>query len=37
LSCEMASRSQSLALSVHFVVPQLAQDSNLVFISPRLK
>jgi hypothetical protein len=37
LSFEMASRSQSFALSVHFVVPRLAQDSNLVFISPRLK
>ncbi len=31
---KMASRCQSLALSVHFVVPRLAQDSNLVFISP---
>jgi hypothetical protein len=37
LSFEMASRSQSFALSVHFVVPRLAPDSNLVFISPRLK
>ncbi len=34
---KMASLCQSLALSVHFVVPRLAQDSNLVFISPQLK